>query len=76
METSTLFTMASLAGIRAGAVCAVFANRPENRFIEKEHKKDAEARAVRCGLRATDFLAHMDAQSGDDGRPFRLPDPA
>lgn len=71
METSTLFTMASLAGIRAGAVCAAFANRPANQFIEPDGKKPAEARAVLCGLRALEFLATMDSRAA--GKPFSLP---
>ena len=32
METATLFTLASLYGLRAGSVCAVFANRCRNEF--------------------------------------------
>lgn len=32
METATLFTLASLYGLRAGAVCAVFGNRCTNSF--------------------------------------------
>ena len=36
METSTLFTLATLAGVRAGAVCAIFANRPRGTFIEPD----------------------------------------
>ncbi len=33
METATLFTLASLCGLRAGAVCAVLANRVNNEFV-------------------------------------------
>ena len=32
METATLFTLASFYGLRAGSVCAVFANRCRNEF--------------------------------------------
>jgi len=32
METATLFTLASLYGLRAGSVCAVYANRCRNEF--------------------------------------------
>lgn len=70
METSTLFTLATLAGIRAGAACAVFANRPANRFIDPDAKAEAEAAAIRCGLAAIDTLAHMDATAA--GKPFHI----
>jgi len=70
MEASTLLTLASLAGCRAGAVCTVFANRPENRFIDPERKAEAEDRAVAVGLDAFEVLARMDAKAG--GGPFHL----
>ena len=52
MEASTLFVLATLAGVRAGAVCAVFANRVHDRFISAEEKPAAEERALRCALAA------------------------
>jgi uridine phosphorylase len=61
METSTLFTLAALRGIRAGAVCAVFANRHANVFIDAETKERAEARAIDAALRAVTVLRGMDA---------------
>ncbi len=70
MEASTLFTLATLGGVRAGAVCAVFANRPADRFIEAADRIPAEDRAVAVALRAIDHLAAMDARSG--GGPFVL----
>jgi len=71
MEASTLFTLATLASARAGAVCAVYASRPSDRFIAAAAKEEAERRAVRCGLDAVLFLAAMSR----DRRPFSL-DPA
>jgi uridine phosphorylase len=68
MEASTLFTLAALAKVRAGAVCAVFADRTANRFIEPDAKGAAEDRVISIGLRALAFLARMDAA----GHPFRL----
>ena len=60
MEASTLFVLAQLAKVRAGAVCAVFANRPENRFIEPDAKQEAELRAIHTGLNALKILDDMD----------------
>jgi len=72
METSTLLTLATAAGLRAGAVCAVFANRPANRFIGPDEKAAAEARAIAAGLGAFDQLDAMDTARGDDSL-FTLP---
>lgn len=70
MEASTLFTLATLAGVRAGAVCAVFASRPENRFIDPRDKAAAEDRALDVGLQGLQVLARMRASAGDG--PFHL----
>jgi uridine phosphorylase len=66
MECSTLFTLASLRGFRAGAVCAVYANRHANRFIDPVQKERAEGRAIETGLGAIEYLAGMDRQRGSD----------
>lgn len=41
METATLFTLTSLYGLRAGAVCAVYANRCKNEFKENAGEENA-----------------------------------
>lgn len=65
MEASTLFTMASVLGLRAGAVCALFANRPRNAFIGEGEKQAAEDRAIAVGLEALRVIEAMDARAGD-----------
>lgn len=60
MESSTLFTLASLAGIRAGTVCTVFANRKKDTFITNTQKQLAEKAVIKCGLEAAVTLAKMD----------------
>jgi uridine phosphorylase len=57
MEASTLLTLASLRGFRAGAVCTVFAERSRNRFVAAEGKQALEDRVVEVGLRALKALA-------------------
>ncbi len=52
MECSTLFTMATLLGMKAGAVCAVFADRQANEFLDAEGRNAAEIRALTAGLEA------------------------
>ena len=60
METSTLFTLAAMRGMRAGAVCTVFANRPRNEFISKDRKIAAEDAVVGVALAALRSLAEQD----------------
>jgi uridine phosphorylase len=73
MEASALLVFASLAGCRAGVVCAVFANRTTGEFIGGSMKDAAEAACVDTGLESLLVLAEMDAQkrtaSTDRWRP-------
>ncbi|MBI3963058.1 MAG: uridine phosphorylase, partial [Deinococcus sp.] len=64
MESSTLFTLASLRGVRAGTVCAVYAQRPRNEFIAEGDIPAAEARAINVGLRALEVLHAIDQAKG------------
>lgn len=41
METATLYTLASLHGLRAGSICAVYANRCKNEFKPKAGEEKA-----------------------------------
>lgn len=65
MEASLLFTLSNLAGFRAGAVCAAYANRHANQFIDTDAKAEAEARCIECGLEAIKVLRAMDKARGD-----------
>ncbi|OHB69531.1 MAG: hypothetical protein A2W23_02325 [Planctomycetes bacterium RBG_16_43_13] len=60
METSALFTLSSIGGFRAGAVCAVFANRHNNKFIDSVGMAKADALCIKAGLSALEVLAEMD----------------
>lgn len=73
MESSTLFTLAGLGGMRAGTVCAIYANRQRNEFIESDAKHAAEGRCIEAGLEAIGVLRAMDAARGD--KPFWRPGP-
>lgn len=68
MEASLLFTLANLRGLRAGAVCAVYADRGANKFVDTDLKDRAEARAIECGLAAVEVLRKMDRARGKDAR--------
>ncbi|HUX05810.1 MAG TPA: nucleoside phosphorylase [Acidobacteriota bacterium] len=64
MEMSTLFTLAEIStlGLRAGGVCAVFANRTTGEFISRENMEIAQERCLRVGLRAVEILAEEDGK--------------
>lgn len=62
MEASALLVLATLAGCRAGVVCAVYAKRTTGDFVAGEAKDAAEAACVETGLEALHILAEMDRQ--------------
>ncbi len=62
MESSTLFTLASLAKFKAGTICAIFANRQTKTFITDEKKHAAEQQAIECGLEAVLILKKMEQE--------------
>lgn len=74
METSALLTLASLRGLRAGAVCAVYAHRPSGRFIADRDMLKAEAGCIRTGLEAVSILRRMDEVKRAAGKTRWTPD--
>lgn len=64
MEASCLFTLASLSGARAGAVCAIYASRYKNKFIDTKTKELAEKRCIETGLHALVVLSKIDKEKG------------
>jgi uridine phosphorylase len=60
MEASALLVLATLAGCRAGVVCAAYAQRRTGAFVEGEAKERAEAACIDTGLEALSLLAEMD----------------
>lgn len=69
MEASALLVLAGLARCRAGAVCAVFAQRSTGDFVVGAAKEAAEAACVETGLESLRILADIDrrkVQAGTD----------
>lgn len=64
MESSCLLTLASLAGCRAASICAVFAERYADRFIDPKSGAAAEAAMIEISLQAFVALAKIDARKG------------
>jgi uridine phosphorylase len=57
METATLLTLASLYGLRAGSICAVYANRCTNEF----KPGTGEENAIKIANEAVKILSEWDA---------------
>jgi len=62
MEASAILTLANVYGLRAGAVCTVFANRSTGEF-----RTEGEARAAEVGSLAAALLHEMGARRDDAG---------
>jgi uridine phosphorylase len=64
MEASALFTLASLRGFRSGAVCAAYANRRKNVFLDVRGRAAADKRSIDVALGALVVLKEMDEARG------------
>jgi uridine phosphorylase len=65
MDSSALLTLAGLFGLRAGAVCAVYASRVDDTFA-----MEGEERAIAVANRAVRVLHGMDEQRARHGRQY------
>ena len=65
MESSALFVLAHLAGLRSGTICAAFAQRTDGTFLEGAAKEAAEARCIDAGLAGIHLLWQVDTDGGD-----------
>jgi len=66
MESSALFVLSSLAGLRAGTVCAAYAQRVNGTFLEGAAKEAAEARCIDVGLAGIHLLWELDSGRPDE----------
>ena len=62
MEASTILTLASVYGLRAGAVCSIYANR-----VTGEFRTEGERKAAKTASLATHLLAKMDDRVAESG---------
>lgn len=62
MEAATILTLASIYGLRAGAVCAVYANRQTGEF-----RTEGDTRAAETASLAVALLAQMDQRKREVG---------
>ncbi len=64
MESSCLFTLATLRGFRAGTVCAVYADRHKRTFLSPVDQDAAELHCISVGLRAFHRVVALDRSRG------------
>jgi uridine phosphorylase len=62
MESSALFVLAGLAGLRSGTICAAYAQRTKGTFLEGAAKEAAEARCIDAGLAGIRLLWEIDSR--------------
>ncbi|MFB6164402.1 MAG: uridine phosphorylase, partial [Haloarculaceae archaeon] len=62
MEASAILTLANVYGLRAGAVCTVYANR-----VTGEFRTEGERKAAKTATLATHLLAQMDERVVESG---------
>ena len=70
METAALFTIADVYGLRAGSVCAVFANRVTGEF----ETGAGEMVSAKIATEAVKILAEMDAEKKKAGKRYWHPE--
>ncbi len=68
MDAGTLFTLAGLYGLRAGAVCTVFANRVTDEFVITGIED-----SIRTANLAIQILAEWDARKESNGKRYWYP---
>jgi len=68
MEAATIFTLAGIYELRAGAVCAVYANRITNRFESK-----GEEEVCKAAVEAVRILARWDKERKKKGKRYWYP---
>lgn len=69
METATLYTLANLFGLRAGSVCAVYANRCTDDF----RSGAGEENAIRIANEAVKILSDWDRIKRRNKKPWLFP---
>ncbi|MBM3299423.1 MAG: nucleoside phosphorylase [Deltaproteobacteria bacterium] len=69
-QAATLFTLANIYGLRAGAIFAVVANRVQNVF----HPWEGEEEAIAAGLEAITILAEWDRLKEEKQKDLFYPD--
>ncbi|MEM1731727.1 MAG: uridine phosphorylase [Desulfurococcaceae archaeon] len=70
METSIIFTLTNIYGLRAGAVCAVIANRETGEFVENADVENA----IKVGNEAIKILSEWDMEVAVRKRRYITPD--
>ena len=73
MESSVIFNLAQMKGLRASSICLVLAHRPDGTFIEPEAKKIGEMKAIETALESFRILEKMDQERDARGLDYWVP---
>ncbi|UCE13449.1 MAG: nucleoside phosphorylase [Candidatus Heimdallarchaeota archaeon] len=73
METSTLFNLSQVLGLRAGSVCAVYINRPRGTFIPNDLLSNAEKKCLETAIKAFEILQKMDQIKRNQNKSYWIP---
>ncbi len=74
MEAATLFTLCSLFGLRAGAICGILANRETNGFADRAEIPKIEEKVARVSVEAVRMLLEMDEEKQKAKKKFWHPE--
>ncbi len=73
MESSTLYSLATLRGVRAATICTAVANRVKGTWIDKDRQPVAEKECLTAGLEAFVLFDRMEREMRDKGTPLWVP---
>jgi len=74
MESSTIFNLANMKGLRASTICEAIANRPKGTFIDPELKAERETQALIIGLESLKIIEQMDKAKAAKNKAHWLPE--
>jgi len=69
MESATLFTLANIYNVRAGSICAVYAQRIKNEFVAHAGEKDA----IEVANEAVRILSEWDKRKKEKNKKYLFP---
>ncbi len=73
MESSTHFTLGTLAAVRTGMISLVYSNRVKGEWMDDLERIAGDKAAERVGLEAVRLLATMDAWKKEHQKPYYVP---
>jgi uridine phosphorylase len=73
MESSTQFTLGTLAAVRTGMISVVYSNRVKGIWMDDLERIAGDKAAEPVGMEAVRLLATMDAWKKEHQKPYYVP---